>query len=66
MSAIVGIKEAREVAERYGFRIAVVLGDYRVSLKSNPSEAAAYYTSDLQDAVDTGIAMVANNIRIKS
>jgi hypothetical protein len=46
----------RKELRKYGIAILKVEGEYRVNFRGG-KEATAYYTNDLRDAYDTGIAM---------
>jgi hypothetical protein len=49
-------KSVRKELRKYGIAILKVEGEYRVNFRGG-KEATAYYTNDLRDAYDTGIAM---------
>lgn len=52
------ISSARSILSAHGCTLKVNDREYRVTLKNHPRpEAIAYYTNDLQDAIDTGKAM---------
>lgn len=56
------LKTATAHLRRYGVTLSRchVDGEYRVNLR-NGTETTAYYTSDLDDAVDTGVVMANHN-----
>jgi len=53
------IRQAREILAKHGMTIRSTDGEYRVAFKGPEArtEPSAYYTTDLLDAVDTGIDM---------
>jgi len=59
------LKTARTILRPLGLRIYTCApGEYRVAFSGDlQNEAAAYYTADVQDAIDTGIDMHARRAR---
>lgn len=55
-SARLTLKHAMALVRQHGFTLRNTGDDYRVNVRGG-SEATAYYTDDLQDAVDTAAAM---------
>jgi hypothetical protein len=52
------LQEAKSIARHLGLTLRKVRsGDYRVSFRDG-NETVAYYTDDLEDAVDVGLEMV--------
>jgi hypothetical protein len=55
---VMTLQEAKSIARHLGLTLRKVRsGDYRVNFRDG-SETAAYYTDDLEDAVNVGIEMV--------
>lgn len=51
------IKEAKAILKPHGISLRKTkVGDFRVNLRDAP-ESIAYYTTDINDAVEIGIAM---------
>ena len=51
------LKKAKSIARRLGFTLREVRsGDYRVNFRDG-NETTAYYTDNLEDAVNTAVAM---------
>ena len=55
---VMTLQEAKSIARHLGLTLRKVRsGDYRVNFRDG-SETAAYYTDDLEDAVNVGLEMV--------
>ena len=55
---VMTLQEAKSIARDLGLTLRKVRsGDYRVNFRDG-SETAAYYTDDLEDAVNVGLEMV--------
>jgi hypothetical protein len=50
------LQEAKSVARHLGLTLRQVRGDYRVNFRDG-NETTAYYTNDLEDAVNTAVEM---------
>jgi hypothetical protein len=56
------LQEAKSIARHLGLALRKVRsGDYRVSFRAG-NETVAYYTDDLEDAVDVGLEMVRKRV----
>lgn len=53
------LEQVREELGRVGVTIRKRDGEYRVNFRGG-KEATAYYTTDLEDALQTGLAMVSS------
>lgn len=52
------LQEAKSIARHLGLTLRLLRsGNYRVNLRDG-NETTAYYTDDLEDAVNTGLEMV--------
>ena len=52
------LKTAKEICKQYGCTLRHDNGEYRVNFR-NGSEATAYYTNDIEDAIATACTMTA-------
>lgn len=57
MAKTLTLSDVRATLHSYGLVISKRGDEYRVSFRLWPTEATAYYTDDLEDALQTGLYM---------